>query len=99
VNLIKNAIEAATFAGRSPVIRLSVRLEGETAWLSVADNGPGISPIEMRRIFEAGYSTKGSGRGLGLAIVRESIAAQGGSLDVKSQPESGTEFRIGLKLA
>jgi signal transduction histidine kinase len=99
VNLIKNAVEAATSAGRSPVIRLSVRLEGETAWLSVADNGPGIPPGELRRIFEAGYSTKGTGRGLGLAIVRESISAQGGSLDVESQPGSGTEFRVGLKLS
>ena len=100
VNLIKNAVEAAAArrddAGRSGSRRGS---RGTTAWLSVADNGPGIPPGELRRIFEAGYSTKGTGRGLGLAIVRESIAAQGGTLEVESRPGRGTEFRIGLPLA
>ncbi len=99
VNLIKNAVEAATAAGTAPVVRLSARSEGGTARLSVADNGPGIPPAQLRRIFEAGYTTKGAGRGLGLAIVRESIAAQGGTLDVESRPGSGTELRIGLPVA
>ncbi len=98
VNLIKNAVEAATSAGTAPVVRISARLEGATAELSVSDNGPGIPPGERRRVFEPGYSSKGSGRGLGLAIVRESIAAQGGSLELATGTEGGTEFRIVLPL-
>ncbi len=99
VNLIKNAVEAAAAAGLVPVVTLTARVEGPTARLTVADNGPGIPPADLRRIFEAGYSTKGAGRGLGLAIVRESIAAQGGTLEVDSHPGQGTEFRIGLPIA
>ncbi len=97
VNLIKNAVEAAAAAGTPPLVVLSARASGSEVELAIADNGPGIPPADRRRIFEAGYSTKGSGRGLGLAIVRESIAIQGGTLEV-GHPPVGTEFRIGLPL-
>ncbi len=97
VNLIKNAIEAAR-PTVAPTIRLAVATEGKLAWLSVTDDGPGIAPADRQRIFEAGYSTKATGRGFGLAIVRESIAAQQGVLDVASHPNSGTTFRIGLPI-
>ena len=97
VNLIKNAVEAS--AGPSPVVTLRATVEGPTAWLAVADDGPGIPPDDLRRIFDAGYSTKGTGRGLGLAIVRESVAAQGGEIRAESRPGRGTEFRIGLPVA
>jgi signal transduction histidine kinase len=53
----------------------------------------------MPLLFQAGYSTKGAGRGRGLAVVRESILAQGGRLDVRSRPGEGAEFRIGLPAA
>ncbi len=101
VNLIKNAIEATSGSDRSDapaLIRLQVGTQGATAWLSVNDDGPGIDPGELRRIFEPGYSTKATGRGLGLAIVRESIAAQHGVLEVSSTIGSGTTFRIGLPI-
>ena len=81
------------------MVTLRARVEGPTAWLAVADDGPGIPAADLRRIFEAGYSTKGAGRGLGLAIVRESVAAQGGEIEAESRPGRGTEFRIGLPLA
>ena len=61
VNLIKNAVEASASAGMEPVVTISARVEGTTAGLSISDNGPGIPPDELRRIFEAGYSTKGTG--------------------------------------
>ncbi len=99
VNLIKNAVEASAAAGLPPAVTLSVRVEGPTARLAVADEGPGIPPQDLRKVFDPGYSTKGTGRGLGLAIVRESVAAQGGTLEVASHPGRGTEFRIGLPLA
>jgi signal transduction histidine kinase len=99
VNLLKNAVEAGSGAGIDPVIALSVRVEGETAWLEVADNGPGIADAESRHIFEDGFSTKGPGRGQGLAIVRESVQLQGGRLKVSARPEGGTIFAIGLPVA
>jgi signal transduction histidine kinase len=99
VNLLKNAVEAASGAGIDPVIALSVRIDGETAWLEVADNGPGIAVAESRQIFEPGFSTKGAGRGQGLAIVRESVQLQGGRLIVSARPEGGTIFAIGLPVA
>jgi len=99
VNLLKNAVEAAAAAGLPPRIRLDARVDGPTAWITVADAGPGIPAAELPRVFDLGYSTKGAGRGRGLAIVRESIAAQGGELRVTSHPDAGTEFRIGLPLA
>jgi len=96
VNLLKNAVEAATTAGYDPHLALSARVEGETAWLEVADNGPGIAADDRRRIFDGGYSTKGPGRGQGLAIVRESVRLQGGRIEVAPRPEGGTAFAIGL---
>jgi signal transduction histidine kinase len=99
VNLIKNAIEAASSAGRTPHITLSTRADGPTLWIEVTDDGPGIPADALSRVYDLGYSTKGPGRGRGLAIVRESILAQRGQLRVDSQVGRGTVFRIGLPLA
>jgi signal transduction histidine kinase len=99
VNLLKNAVEATKSAGAPPRISLAARAEGPTIWVEVGDNGPGIAPDVLPRIFDVGYSTKGVGRGRGLAIVKDSIAAQGGSLHIESEPGRGTTFRIGLPRA
>ena len=99
VNLLKNALEATATTDRPPCLRLGIEREGGLVWIVVADNGPGIAPEAMPMLFQAGYSTKGAGRGRGLAVVRESILAQGGRLDVRSRPGEGAEFRIGLPAA
>ena len=65
----------------------------------MADNGPGIPEAARSRIFDLGYSTKGAGRGRGLAIVRESVRAQGGKLLLACPPGRGAVFQIGLPLA
>ncbi len=96
VNVLKNAIEAATAADRTPAVIVSVRTEGAMAWIEITDNGPGIPANDLARIFDNGVSTKGPGRGRGLAIVRDSIAAQSGELLVDSTVGVGTRFRIGL---
>jgi two-component system C4-dicarboxylate transport sensor histidine kinase DctB len=96
VNLLKNALEAATAAGVGPIITLSAAVEGTLVWLSVADNGPGIAEADLKRVFEEGYSTKGPGRGRGLAIVQESIDVQGGEIRVSSRTGAGTRFALGL---
>jgi two-component system C4-dicarboxylate transport sensor histidine kinase DctB len=101
VNLLKNAVEATSAAGAGgpPEILLTAHSEGETIRVSVADDGPGIPAEDRRRIFEDGYTTKGTGRGRGLAIVRESIYVQNGEIDVVDRPTGGCEFRIRLPAA
>lgn len=99
VNLLKNAAEATSESGSSPEVRVSTRAEGPEVTLEVADNGPGIAPGDLAHIFDFGFSTKGAGRGRGLAIVRESVEAQGGRIDVASQPGAGTSFVITLPAA
>jgi C4-dicarboxylate-specific signal transduction histidine kinase len=99
VNLLKNALEAAAEHGISPRITYSARRDGTTVWIGISDNGPGIPVADLRHVFDDGYSTKGSGRGRGLAIVRESIHVQGGEIRVSCPPGGGTRFQIGLPLA
>jgi signal transduction histidine kinase len=102
VNLLKNAVEAAATGGvdgPDPRIKLSARARGDLIAIEVADSGPGIPPEELPRIFEDGYSTKGAGRGRGLAVVRESVAAQGGTIEVESRAGTGTVFTICLPRA
>jgi signal transduction histidine kinase len=96
VNLLKNAVEAAAGAGIEPVVTLSARRDGATVWLDVIDNGPGIAESDRRLIFEDGFSTKGPGRGQGLAIVRDSARLQGGRIEVSSPVGGGTVFSVGL---
>lgn len=96
VNLLKNAVEAASSVDRTPAIVITTETVGDTAWIEIADNGPGIAKADLTRIFEPGVSTKGPGRGRGLSIARDSIVAQGGELLVESTPGIGTRFRLGL---
>jgi signal transduction histidine kinase len=98
VNLLKNAIEAAPGA---PGIAIEVEpgARGASCRLVVRDDGPGIPADTLPRLFEPGTTTKGPGRGRGLAIVRQSIAAQGGAVEARNRPEGGAEFAIRLPSA
>ena len=71
------------------------------ARLDVADNGSGIAPEDLARIFEPFYSTKGPGRGtgLGLAVVHGVVVTHDGACAVESVPGQGTRFSIWLPLA
>jgi len=64
----------------------------------VADNGPGLPPGGSAKIFEAFYTTKASGLGLGLPISRSIVEAHGGRLWAESAPGEGTTFRLALPL-
>ncbi|CAN5874188.1 hypothetical protein BH23PLA1_BH23PLA1_12960 [soil metagenome] len=99
VNLLKNAVEAATSSGTDPRICLRTHSGGPVVRIEIADNGPGIPKPTLAHIFDFGYSTKGPGRGRGLAIARESIRAQGGRIEVNSQTGAGTTFTIELPAA
>jgi signal transduction histidine kinase len=103
LNFLTNAIDATGPGGSITVAarRLS-RGDNAAPWveLSVRDTGQGMSPDEVRRVFEPFYTTKAPerGSGLGLVIVDHIIKAHGGEFDVESQPGKGTTASVRLPL-
>jgi two-component system, LuxR family, sensor kinase FixL len=82
VNLLSNAVEALQ-SSAAPVRRIEVSAaEAAGGWVevAVADTGPGVPPEHRERIFDSFYTTKAAGMGLGLAISRSLVEAQGGRL-------------------
>ncbi|WCD90289.1 Sensor histidine kinase DcuS [Streptomyces xanthophaeus] len=97
-NLVDNAVEALTGVpgGR---IAVTVRPEGEELLLRVADNGPGLPEGAAADVFRRGWSGKGEGRGLGLALVRQVAQRHGGTAAAAEVPDGGAEFTVRLPLA
>lgn len=96
-NLIKNAVDAMSGVGKI-TIDMQQKEEGEV-WIDISDTGKGMDKHTLRRIFQAGFSTKQRGWGLGLPLSKRIIEEyHGGRLFVKStKPGGGTTFRIVLK--
>ena len=95
VNLVKNAMQAMTRGG---TLTLQTGEGSDGVWVSVADTGGGIPQEQINRIFEPFYTTKKKGSGLGLMIVQRIVRAHGGRIDLESQVDRGTMFRIWLPL-
>ncbi len=106
-NLITNAFEALGGRGRVAITAALVQPDdegppvdghgaGPTVRVEVADNGPGVPPELIDKIFNPFFTTKPQGSGLGLAIVRKIVDAHDGRIDVESDATSGTRFRITL---
>jgi signal transduction histidine kinase len=112
MNLIVNASEAVDDGGTITVSGGSETLNdaalagiehcdatpGRFAYIDVHDNGPGMSTETLRRIFDPFFSTKQTGRGLGLAAVRGIVRGHKGALRVITSPGQGTGFRVWLPL-
>lgn len=96
VNVVKNAIEAVAQSGRAPIVAIRTLDDGNHVTLEISDNGPGFPTDGLARIFDPGFSTKGAGRGRGLAIVRTSIEKQGGTITAANVPGSGAHVSIAL---
>jgi PAS domain S-box-containing protein len=98
LNLVINASQASDDGG---VIRVVTRREGGCAVVLVEDQGCGMPPEVISRIFEPFYTTKpvGEGTGLGLSISYQIVHSHGGGISVESQPGSGTRFRVELPAA
>jgi PAS domain S-box-containing protein len=100
INLLLNAAQAMPERRAEPnEIRVTVREDGEgRAVLEVYDNGDGISPDVLPRIFDPFYSTKpvGLGTGLGLSICHGIVTSLGGTIAAYSEPGEGTTFRVVL---
>jgi len=71
---------------------------GRYVEIAVVDEGAGIAPEILDRIFEPYFSTKQRGSGLGLAIVRRIIVEHGGSIEVENNDPMGTRFIVELPL-
>jgi signal transduction histidine kinase len=94
LNLVGNALQATSDGGR---VRVGVIRDGEHAVLEVQDDGPGIPPEVVERIWEPFFTTKGAkGTGLGLGITRRIVEEHGGRISVRTRPNEGAMFRVEL---
>lgn len=91
-NLIDNALEAVG-TGPDAAVRVTTRRDGDELVVRVGDSGPGIAEPDLARVLERGYSTKGSRRGLGMALVVQVVRRHGGAIRVGRDP-SVVEVRI-----
>ncbi len=96
LNLLINAIQAMTQGGE---LIVRTHISGKVVYLDVSDTGMGIAPENLARIFDAYYTTKKGGTGLGLPTTRRIIEEHQGHITVTSEPGKGTNFRIELPLA
>lgn len=96
VNLLTNARDASPEGG---VVTCRLERCGESARVTVADRGPGLTPAVAERVFQPFYTTKKSGgTGLGLAISRDIVQRHGGSIALTARQGGGAEARVELPL-
>lgn len=92
INLVKNAIEANEGAGNGKIfISAAVNIDARPE-ICVTDNGPGIPPENIDKIFVPFFTTRENGSGIGLSVSRQIMRMHGGSLKVRSMPGKETAF-------
>lgn len=95
INLLKNAAEATAGGARPPRAVVSARLSrGSRLRIEVADNGPGVPEALAAHIFTPFFSTKKQGRGIGLAMVRHLVHANGGTVRYARSVGEGARFML-----
>ncbi|MDX5629339.1 MULTISPECIES: sensor histidine kinase [unclassified Brenneria] len=94
-NLIENAMDAID-GQENCEISVSFHHQDGRLHFTVGDDGPGILPENQEHIYEQGFSTKGSGRGIGLYLTRQSLEKIGGNIDFESEPEVYTQFFVNI---
>ena len=92
-NLVTNATQA-TEDVENPKIEIEVSSENDSIKIAVSDNGKGIDDSVEHLIFEPKFTTKSSGMGLGLPMIKKIIEAYGGTIDFKSVKDEGTVFTV-----
>ncbi|WBL22462.1 sensor histidine kinase [Zunongwangia sp. HRR-M8] len=92
-NLVKNAIQAMDNV-QEPKIVVDIQEEDKSVCLSISDNGHGITEENREKIFEPKFTTKSSGMGLGLAMVKNIVETYKGTINFISKPGKGTIFKV-----
>ncbi len=97
-NLIQNGLDAGQTDGQTPEVSLRIDPAGpDRVAIRVADNGPGVSPEMLPRLFEPYATSKPNGTGLGLAIVQRIVQEHGGETSYETAAEArGAIFRVVL---
>ncbi|MBP7203659.1 MAG: PAS domain-containing protein [Propionivibrio sp.] len=97
LNLLENALQASEVRhDGSAKVCLKAVVYGRNVLIHVQDSGKGIAPEVQARIFEPFFTTRGQGTGLGLAIALGVARAHGGTIEVSSTPEQGSDFVLRL---
>jgi len=86
-NLIRNACQGI---GTGGVMSIRTDMDDDNVFIRFVDNGVGISPEDMANLFKPYFTTKATGSGLGLLIVRRIMREHGGEIELESQPDAGT---------
>lgn len=94
INLTDNAIDVMRKKGGHVI--LGAKMVGARIIISFADNGPGISEENMKKLFKPLFSTKAKGTGLGLAVVKRIVERHKGKIEVTSRVNVGTTFTVTL---
>lgn len=97
INLVKNAIQAIP-ENRAGKIKLSLEKAGGKAVITIADNGKGIPEELLGRMFTPNFTTKSSGMGMGLAIVKNIVETCNGSITFHTDIKRGTAFTVEIPL-
>jgi signal transduction histidine kinase len=93
LNLVRNAVEAmAEVEDRSRILTASSKAADDHIWITIADTGAGIDPASKACLFDALYTTKRNGLGLGLSISRKIVSVHGGRLWVEENTTNGATF-------
>ena len=95
LNLVLNAGQSGQQEGS---IRVTAQAKHGALEIAVEDRGRGITKEQMPRLFDAFYSTREDGNGLGLAIVRRIVTEHQGRIDVENRPEGGARFVLVLPM-
>jgi two-component system sensor kinase FixL len=99
VNLVKNSLDAISLAGQQDGrIEIRIKEAASEVLISVTDNGPGVPASDHSRLFEAFFTTKPKGVGLGLSICKTIAHAHGGSLKYTQPKTGGCRFTLSLPL-
>ncbi|MGY8688862.1 MAG: sensor histidine kinase, partial [Verrucomicrobiales bacterium] len=92
-NIIRNAMQAMSNEGQ---LLIHSDMDDYEVVLTFSDNGPGISAEAMAQVFDPYFTTKKSGTGLGLLIVRRVVREHGGEIELTSRPNEGTRVVVRL---
>ncbi len=97
-NLVKNAIQAIPEEQENKMVFVTVFRQDNEVKIAVKDNGKGISEENQDRVFEPKFTTKSSGMGLGLAIIKNIIENYHGRITFETEPNVGTEFLVSFPI-